>query len=198
MILLSHIGPGCRTELLPSAAADQQLVGSILQAICAHSDAAITWQQLQSHFDGLGLPGSDEQFVSELMMQYGAQSRCAETVSTDNVRRYVQRVSRKITDAFAALDATGDGTITAAKLLAALRRMGCDAATEVDASRMVQMLDSDGSNAVTLQDFARYACFLPEAQLTSDNVAFCWLDSADVAAGMDVRLHMVRPSLQRI
>lgn len=167
-----------------------ELISSAWYDLGTGNGQAISKQQLQEHLAQVGLPADDE-LLQTLVWQYTG-SRCADAVSQEGFERYAERVSRKIARAFAALDADSTGAINTADLLATLQRMGCEGVCASDALRMVELLDRSGTGGIALADFARYACFLPEAQLTGENAAFCWLDSADLAAGREVQLKVVR------
>ena len=124
------------------------------------------------------------------MEQYAADSGAA-ALSFDDFHRYVTRATSPLFRAFEALDPDCTGYLTEAGLLTALRSMGFSAEKD-DALKMIELLDRNHDRRVTFAEFVRFACLLPEGQVANDNVAFCWVDSADFVDGLESRLHMVR------
>lgn len=57
---------------------------------------------------------------------------------------------------------------------------------------MIRLLDRNCDQAITFEEFCRFACMLPRNQIENNNVAFCWVDSADFMDGLAFRLNMVR------
>lgn len=57
---------------------------------------------------------------------------------------------------------------------------------------MIRLLDRNCDEAITFEEFCRFACMLPRNQIENNNVAFCWVDSADFMDGLAFRLNMVR------
>lgn len=134
---------------------------------------------------------------SDLMGQYVNEADGATSVSYENFQRYVSKASRNIAKAFETLDPDNSGYLTESGLLVALRSLGFSAQQE-DALKMIQLLDRNKDRKITYQEFVRFACLLPETQLANDNVAFCWVDSADYVDGMECRLNMVCPIFERV
>lgn len=56
---------------------------------------------------------------------------------------------------------------------------------------MIRLLDRNCDEQITFEEFCRFACMLPRNQIENNNVAFCWVDSADFMDGLAFRLNMV-------
>jgi Ca2+-binding EF-hand superfamily protein len=63
--------------------------------------------------------------------------------------------TKRYADAFAILDADGDGKISATELLQLMRGLGDDVTDEA-AARAVELMDADGDGLVNLEEFAAY------------------------------------------
>lgn len=68
---------------------------------------------------------------------------------------------------------------------------GAAANASLESCRMIRLLDRNCDEAITFEEFCRFACMLPRNQIENNNVAFCWVDSADFTDGLAFRLNMV-------
>lgn len=156
--------------------------------------------KLCAALESYGLPRGED-YVDELMAQY----RCDEfgAITFADYRTYAgarERATRRawrrvlgLADTFPGLfgtdrDRTGDDRNARADVftvLEATKRAGIDGVSSADARRMVSLLARRGSDgagsqtdAVTYEEFRRYAALLPDAQLRSGNAVWDWLAAA--------------------
>jgi len=150
--------------------------------------------KLCAALESYGLPRGED-YVDELMAQY----RCDEfgAITFADYRTYAgarERATRRawrrvlgLADTFPGLfgtdrDRTGDDRNARADVftvLEATKRAGIDGVSSADARRMVSLLARRGSDgagsqtdAVTYEEFRRYAALLPDAQLRSGNAVW--------------------------
>lgn len=155
--------------------------------------------KLCAALESYGLPRGED-YVDELMAQY----RCDEfgAITFADYRTYAgarERATRRAWRRVLGLapnkfpgfgtdrDRTGDDRNARADVftvLEATKRAGIDGVSSTDARRMVSLLARRGSNgvgshdAVTYEEFRRYAALLPDAQLRSGNAVWDWLAAA--------------------
>lgn len=156
--------------------------------------------KLCAALESYGLPRGED-YVDELMAQY----RCDEfgAITFADYRTYAgarERATRRawrrvlgLADTFPGLfgtdrDRTGDDRNARADVftvLEATKRAGIDGVSSAEARRMVSLLARRGSDgagsqtdAVTYEEFRRYAVLLPDAQLRSGNAVWDWLAAA--------------------
>ena len=63
--------------------------------------------------------------------------------------------TRQYADAFALIDADGNGTITAGELVRLMQALGDDVTPEA-ADKAVELMDADGDGQISLEEFAGY------------------------------------------
>jgi Ca2+-binding EF-hand superfamily protein len=63
--------------------------------------------------------------------------------------------TNRYADSFRILDADGDGRISAAELVALMRRLGDDVTDEA-AAKAVELMDADGDGLISLDEFATW------------------------------------------
>ena len=63
--------------------------------------------------------------------------------------------TRQYADAFALIDADGNGTITAGELVRLMQALGDDVTPEA-ADKAVELMDADGDGEISLEEFAQY------------------------------------------
>ena len=154
--------------------------------------------KLCAALESYGLPRGED-YVDELMAQYQCDEFGAITFA--DYRTYAsarERATRRawrrvlgLADKFPGFgtdrDRTGDDRNARADVftvLEATKRAGIDGVDATDARRMVSLLarrrQSNGStrDAVTYEEFRRYAALLPDAQLRSGNAVWDWLAAA--------------------
>jgi Ca2+-binding EF-hand superfamily protein len=63
--------------------------------------------------------------------------------------------TRQYADAFALIDADGNGTITSGELVRLMQALGDDVTPEA-AEKAVELMDADGDGQISLEEFAQY------------------------------------------
>ncbi|KAK9795508.1 hypothetical protein WJX73_001295 [Symbiochloris irregularis] len=173
------------------AEARQDDLKQLFDRIDVDGNGQLDRSELQSALSELGLPCSSD-YLGEMLEQYDENHDGA--VDFTEFEHYVAKRRGTMERAFDKMDKDKSGTISETELLEVLKHAGVPATT-ADAQHMVQMLDSRNQGEVTFQDFCRYITMLPDAQVTHDNVLYCWIDSADWLHGIEYRLCNVPPKL---
>lgn len=166
---------------------DDAQIRAVFDDIDRNADGFIDKDEFVALLQQMGLP-TNNHYLTDLMAQY-TDAKGDTHVPFENFSRYVMKQSAKMWRAFRELDAENNGFITESGLLAALQSMGLPAKAD-DSFKMIQLLDNTATSTVSYKEFCRFACLLPSAQLENDNVAFCWVDSADYTDGVEFRLSM--------
>eukprot|EP00892_Ulva_mutabilis_P000936 jgi/Ulvmu1/10843/UM007_0017.1 len=172
---------------------DEQ-IKSMFSDMDRNGNGYIDADEFQLLIQHLGLPASDA-FRRDAMSKFSdCDDGVLRKVSYNQFCSYFDHSTDKLWQAFESLDDQSNGLITEGSLLRSLRDMGMSAQPE-DARRMIRLLDRNCDDAITFEEFCRFACMLPRNQIENNNVAFCWVDSADFMDGHAFRLNMV-PSKQ--
>tara|TARA_B100000405_G_scaffold156360_1_gene109189 strand:- start:9830 stop:11350 length:1521 start_codon:yes stop_codon:yes gene_type:complete len=158
--------------------------------------------KLCAALESYGLPRGED-YVDELMAQYKCDEFGAITFADYRTyagarERATRRAWREVLGSAhhrPAFPGWGDGTdrdrtgddrnarADVFTVLEATKRAGIDGVDAADAQKMVSLLSGRGRNgsahdAVTYEEFRRYAALLPDAQLRSGNATWDWLAAA--------------------
>ncbi|KAK9838222.1 hypothetical protein WJX84_010632 [Apatococcus fuscideae] len=178
-------------ELLPI-----EKLRELFDELDQHDNGRLSIADFRAGLARMGLPCSED-YLREMMNQYDEDHDG--TVDFMEFQHYVHHRRRNMRAAFEEMDFHHTGTIDADDLLEDLKKAGLPARPE-DAKKMIDLLDRDHDGRVSFDEFQRYICLLPAAQVVHHNVIYCWLDSSDWVDGIEYRLCMTPPKqpLQRL
>ena len=145
----------------------------IFKELDADGSGEIDAEELQAGLGKLGLPSSDE-YVSDIFTQYDMDG--SGRIDEQEFRNYVRKKERAMYASFSKLDTDASGAITGEELVVCLERAGVQVPPG-DAGRMVALLDANRDGVVTFDEFKKYLCLLPSAQV-KQNATWCWLGSS--------------------
>ncbi|KAK9813123.1 hypothetical protein WJX72_009417 [[Myrmecia] bisecta] len=184
------------TTLVSRPQHPQAQLKQLFRDIDVDKNGRLDLNELRAALCKLGLPSSED-YLREMMHQYDENQDG--TVDWAEFQKYVGRREADIRAAFEKLDAHWEGRISAAALEEDLQHAGLPAGRD-DAHKMIQLLDRNKDGVITYDEFRRFVCLLPAAQVVNHNTLFCWVDSADYMDGVECRLCMIPPKhpMQRL
>lgn len=146
--------------------------------------------EVQAALLHLGLPAGAG-YMGDLLSQYDRDKD--RSITFEEFSRYVQSKESRLRAVFAAIDADGDGQLTADEVHAAAKALGLHVAPS-EAERMVALLDTDADGRINLPEFRSFVVLLPGAQVSQKLIVAAWVDSASWLHSMEYRLGHMPPS----
>ncbi|QDZ23963.1 mitochondrial substrate carrier protein [Chloropicon primus] len=146
----------------------------IFEELDTDGSGEIDQVEIREGLTRIGLPSGDD-YVQDLL-QGGYDLDNSKTISKKEFVAYVKDKEQAMLKVFKSMDKDGSGTISGDEVVEVMEQMGI-AATSTDGSRMIELLDENKDGCVTFEEFKKYTCLLPAAQLKS-NAAYCWMGSS--------------------